>query len=154
VAITKITAATEKEVVARSFGHFFASNKSLLPLMTRLIDYEVMMCGGNDLKNGIKWLFKAENTLFRNNSLAVAVFQNYAKMFGLSYLWRTFGRIQTLFYLSLTIPAFLAELEVLTNQNKKKKSDVDQHFMYLFTPNRVLPFQELLNQVCWMIHWN
>jgi len=96
VAIASSTAATEKDNVARSFAHYFASQKNVFQLLCKLIDLEVANCA-------------AENTLFRNNSLAVAVFQVYSKMYGLQYLWSTLGD-------------FLAELNVLTTATKKRSA--------------------------------
>jgi len=101
IAIATTTAATEKDNVARAFAHYFGSQKSIFPLLCKLVDLEVNNCA-------------AENTLFRNNSLAVAVFQVYSKMYGLQYLWATLGD-------------FLAELNVLTTAKKKTGNGGNSH---------------------------
>jgi hypothetical protein len=55
-----------------------ASALDLLPLMKKLIDIEVDKS-------------TSEATLFRANSMAVALFQVFAKIFGIRYLWRILG---------------------------------------------------------------
>lgn len=65
-------------------------------ILTRMfIDRELAETKGMQRRAIKLKVSSAINTLFRNNSLATKLFQNYARIVGLHYLWDTLGQFLT-----------------------------------------------------------
>jgi len=82
IAICNVCPATDKDNVSKAITYLLLSYKQTVPLLAKLLQIEVGKCS-------------EEATLFRGNSMTTACFQVYAKIFGLTYLWKSLGQFIT-----------------------------------------------------------
>ena len=122
LAMSSVVTNSDRDNLSRSLVHVLsASALDLLPLMKKLIDMEV--------ENA-----QSEATLFRANSMAVSMFQVFAKIFGIRYLWRILG-------------SFLVELNVLSMEDESKNGHEEGS-----STNLSLTTQNLSMEVCRFLH--